>query len=477
MGLLKETLESFDVEDEAYLAFIFGHRLDASEFRARKHLPFEGVFWRTLIFFKQVFARVKLGGRNRSKVNYLIYAGSNNQYRALASTALCLEEQGASLSFLYDQGVFCAESREFGAPDRVVFSLQEALCATLVFVLRVRGLLHKLKASNNVVARQKYFDKFTQAYIYLPYAYALLRARQPKYLVMSNDHNTSNRCLKLAAERLGIPTVFMQHGSGNSTLPPLDFDYAFLDGMESVEKYVLCAETVSAEGLAVNSSRCTILLSGCKNNVASERSAPTELTLGVAINPHDLIDDVVALLRHIRSEGVACIIRAHPTQEQDDLAVIRALADKDRGLHMSVFGEESVGDFLAACSLLVAGSSSIHLEAALARIPTYYYQFGDTGLAEDYLHHVRGGIAKTFPRDVKQLGANDFEALARGDSSSANPIRRFSESFGTRWEGREGELVVRSLQALDARDGTLEKLYQRENDGRGFRAVYSLLQN
>lgn len=62
---------------------------------------------------------------------------------------------------------------------------------------------------------------------------------KPKAMVFSNDHTTLPRAFLKAAQDEGIKTIYLQHASVSKKIPfpPLEFDYALLEGHDALEKY------------------------------------------------------------------------------------------------------------------------------------------------------------------------------------------------------------------------------------------------
>lgn len=479
LELVKRTLLAFKREDERHLAFIYGYRFEGNSFLQTKSLDYRrmaflGVVARSLVFFRKIQRRTRIGRRRHSRADYLIYAGTSNQLRALVSTAKYLNGQGCSHLVVLEASVVCNEPEEIGNSVYVEFSFFESFSALLLFFARAPGLYRRLITSKNRDGVRKYFDKFCCTYIYMPYFFDLLDTVEPHCVIISNDHNPQNRCLKLAAEVLGVKTVFMQHGSGNVFLPPLDFDYAFLDGYESVEKYEQCQGPLARSEVLVTSNTTQIFLSGKKYHAISQPKTSTEFCIGLAINPHDGIDQIVGMLTVFLDKGFSCIVRAHPEQEPSDRRVLEELTRTHVELSLSHFHKEAVEAFLSRCSFLIAGNSSIHLEAALAHIPTYYIQFGKKGLPWDHLHHVRGGIANVFPSEYALLNRQEIERFSTHSASSSKVIRKFSESYGTPWEGREGELVVLVIEGLRARPAKIPEFLRKRTQSLSYQAIFDL---
>ena len=109
---------------------------------------------------------------------------------------------------------------------------------------------------------------FCGAYSYVPYFINILSKTKPKLVIVSNDHSLNCRSLRLAAQILGIRTLYIQHASISNIFPPLEFDYALLDGLVSYKKYVSCYEkNKNNNRVKKNAIKCKVLLTGQKKYI------------------------------------------------------------------------------------------------------------------------------------------------------------------------------------------------------------------
>jgi hypothetical protein len=175
-------------------------------------------------------------------------------------------------------------------------------------------LVTSLRRHHHPVALRRYFNTFCASYAYLPYFFDQLRRCRPKTVLVSNDHNVSNRALMAVARALKIPVAYLQHASVSPLFPPLRVDYAFLDGEASLATYRLCENNplASADGEPV-----TVFLSGQKKDVRNS-IGPGEF-VALAINKIDPVDQVLALVRHLLQKGERVKLRWHPAQPAADV--------------------------------------------------------------------------------------------------------------------------------------------------------------
>ena len=98
--------------------------------------------------------------------------------------------------------------------------------------------LYKKSNKDDKALILKYFTRLWTTYGLYKIAGEMLDKYKVRVLVLANDHNDINRCLIFNALEKGIKTVYVQHASVKRGFPRLDFTYSFLDGKESLDKYL-----------------------------------------------------------------------------------------------------------------------------------------------------------------------------------------------------------------------------------------------
>ena len=94
---------------------------------------------------------------------------------------------------------------------------------------------------------------------------------------------------------------------------------------------------------------------------------------------------------------------------------------------------------------LIAGNSSIHLEAAIAGVMPIYYELSPPDHS-DYYGYVKHGLtqkAASVPEVLKII-----EETQDNHTPNAGAVRYYSDTYLTEWDGKEGELVAECLKAL-----------------------------
>ncbi len=190
----------------------------------------------------------------------------------------------------------------------------------------------------------------------------LIKKYQPNKVIFANDINPYQIALKIAAMNQKVKTYYFQHASISGYMPPLDFDVSFLEGQDSYDKYKKIGEIkgeVELIGMIKYQS---------KNYLMNENNDVRKI--GIALNLIDnLYDvrDVVEKITKMFPELEICI-RQHPRD-------YRILPFNNEKIRLSSSKTEDVFKFLEKVDLLIAGDSSIHLEAALLNVVSIYYKF------------------------------------------------------------------------------------------------------
>ena len=217
----------------------------------------------------------------------------------------------------------------------------------------------------------------------------LISKYKPQRIVFANDINPYQIALKTAAKSQGIRTYYFQHACISKYMPPLDFTVAFLEGQDSYDKYK-----------KIGIDNCKIELIGMIKYHSIKpkvNSASKVKKIGIALN---LLDDLECLHSALemllqKFSDVEFIIRKHPRDSR------KVLINDDPRITFSDSKIEGVFSFLGKIDLIIAGDSSIHLEAALLNVVPTYYKFNNFALMDVY-DFVENNLVY-FAKDSKSL--------------------------------------------------------------------------
>ena len=285
-------------------------------------------------------------------------------------------------------------------------------------------------------------DYYWFAYGYYTILRLLLRSASPKAVIVSNDHIMWLRAFVRAAQDENIPTIYLQHASVTEQFPPLSFDYAFLEGFDSLEKYA-----------AIGSSQTEVFLTGMPKFDAHFKALKENNqlhTLGICTNLLDSYQEVKSLCDYLKKSfpDLDVVIRPHPRdnryQSWKDLA-------KTHSWYFSNGKEESSFDFLQRVDANIAGDSNIHLEAVLLNVFPIYYAFGDN--KKDWYGFHRNGLVDYFetPEAVNAKIAELLKHIPPVRSRS----QRYNATIGTKYDGHSTDLTCMLIRQI-AQDSRID---------------------
>lgn len=265
---------------------------------------------------------------------------------------------------------------------------------------------------------------------------------KPKVVVMANDHSTYNRCMIDICKKLNIKTVYVQHASVTNKFPSLTFDYSFLDGQESFEKY-------ESQGL----SQGTVILSGGVRFDGINRKKENKLIqrIGIALNEFDDRDKAKRVINFILSNGdVSVVVRPHPARAG------KSFEDWCEQLQVkySDSKKEPSFEFLYNIDVLLANDSSIHLDAAIVGCPSLVYNFSPDA-TQDYYGFIKHGL-------VREINDEQIdEVFKHTKTASLDVVRYYQASVGTVYEGQVGTLVLDLISSISGAESTFESFVNK----------------
>lgn len=245
--------------------------------------------------------------------------------------------------------------------------------------------------------------------------------------IFTNDHTSPIRSVIQAAKDCNIKTLYTQHASVTNLFPPLIFDYSFLDGKESLEKYLECGE-ISGNVFLSGSPRFDYL-----SNIKEKKRN----SIGIAFNMLDNVKKVYDTCSFLVAHNYKVEVRPHPRQKGIDWVPFKKL-----GVLISNPTTESSFDFLSRQIVIIAGSSSIHLDAALMRIPSIIFNWTNGCLLDSY----------GYSKNNLVLSVNsEIELIKTLHNISLPPkelVQYYVSSFGTSFQGKSSLLIAGFIDAL-----------------------------
>jgi hypothetical protein len=462
--------KALTIECELSLAFQFGVMLDLDPSVININSKLKGPFFKSFIFIYNVFKRINFFQRNMKykDSNVLFYAGTRNQLNSLSSTITSTKSKNIPCYVVAQNSL----SKEQSADVKIELSLKVLLVALALFFKNVIPLYNKLKKEEKYSGIRHAFHVFCYTYIYLPYFLDLLVSHQKplKLVVMSNDHNVENRCLRLTCELLKVKTLYVQHASVSELFPPLMFDYALLDGEIALSHYNSCVNNLKLG----KEYATTVFFSGQKKKLQDVRpsfSKANTNAIGIAVNSLDNYEEVTSATNRLIKCGYRVVIRTHPRQNTEFRNKLNQYISINEHVYWSDSKKEDICVFFSSIIAVIAANSSIHLEAALAGLATFYMEFGDSTF-EDYYGFIARGVSLKL--DIENINDSIVYGLNYiGSYRHKVGLKMYSETYDTVWFGREGELTALIIDCILS-DKPLNKYFALDkNNNKTYRLVMS----
>ena len=304
-----------------------------------------------------------------------------------------------------------------------VFRRQSSLVQS--FAVQNIKTYRKADAPTKTVIK-RYFTRLWSTYGYYQLANEYLEHYKVKTLVLSSDQGEFHRCLLLNAQALDVRTIYVQHASVAKGFPKLIASYSFLDGKESLEKYLFAGQP---EGEVY-------LSGGVRFDPIFQQyqlKGTTEVhTIGIAINMLDDFGKVKNLCQFLLGQNYHLILRPHPRYGAVNHAWL-----EENGIGYSDPKAESSFDFISKIDLMVSNESAIHLDAAMMQCPSIVYNFSSNPILDHYAFLKTGLV---------QIAHNEQQLKAMMDTPrqllpSATTLQYYNASCGTPMEGTLGEAL------------------------------------
>jgi len=429
-------------EPETWLAYLHGQQLDNLPHLLRKKPRYRGLTLQVAKYGASLLCRLRLKQciELRRPTRFFVFAGTANQMSALCQTIDSLKQRGETVTAVGDKSLLDTNDL---VERYIPFSLNIVDVLRSATLLATRGVgLYKALKTKHSVSIDWYFSTFCTTYNYLVYFHRVLKQTKPEFVITANDHNDSNRCMLAVAHHLGIKTVYLQHASVSPLFPALHVNYAFLDGKCALDTYRQCERNQPNTYRNVPTSQ--IVLSGQKKHLKRLRSCQTTV-IGVAVNALDHPESGIEFINTLVNEGLKIRLRWHPGQSDCNINHYRSEFSNSERVSLSDPKNESISDFMYSIGWLIAGNSSIHLEAALSGVVPIYYEL-IRPYSPDYYGYVKHGLAQQADSVLEVLEI--IENTQESHVPNAGAVRYYSDTYLTEWDGKEGELVAECLIAL-----------------------------
>src|SRR5690554_5866102 len=344
MGWYKDINAILEQEPETWLVYLYGQQLENIPHLTRTKPRFRGLVLRLcayFLFLVRNFAFRQPAGL-KTKVDFVVFAGTANQMSSLEGTTNILKRNGKRVLEI-GNGKLLHTDDQRGRYIPFSFNVLD-IVKSLVLLGRHGVSLYRDLQKKHPSSVQSYFHNFCSVYTYLIYFHRVLKQAKPDFVITSNDHNPPNRSLLAVAHFLGVKTVYLQHASVSNLFPALRVDYAFLDGQCALDTYRECEKNQPLTSRMAPAPK--VLLTGQKKKLA--RNDKHEVAaIGVALNALDDASVAIRFVKELVSAGQELRVRWHPGQSERDIQqYLKGFSSIPR-VRLSNPRTEAVSDFMA----------------------------------------------------------------------------------------------------------------------------------
>ncbi|HDM8154683.1 TPA: hypothetical protein P0E35_003077 [Vibrio harveyi] len=229
------------------------------------------------------------------------------------------------------------------------------------------------------------FDRYLFSYGLVVFFLWVIKPERNKLIIVSNDHSVWQRSMMFAAKLNGVKTAYVQHANVSNKFPPLDFDFAFLDGCHSKNTYNIRENCVAIKVGCVRFEEFQSIL----NN--TEKKFLGDVLICFNKTDTDLqIRDVIKNIKNKLSSNQRVGVRLHPSDNRGEL-----LLKIKEEMRFAFYNESDaeLDSVLSRYSYCFAGLSSIFLEAALSNLKCCSV----SNIFDDYYNYEKDGIVTVFP--------------------------------------------------------------------------------
>lgn len=261
----------------------------------------------------------------------------------------------------------------------------------------------------------------------------ILKKRKPDLLILANDHASTFRAALMAANDMGVKTLYVQHAAVTNKFPQMISTYSFLDGIDSYEKYF-------SKGIY---SDKVFLIGGSRFDLAVKNNNIDNRYLGVALTLKDDTEcwqQVVSkLMEQFPPEKI--IVRPHPAMDRE---MIYGYCHK-KGINYSDPIKENSFSFLSKLENLIANETSIHLDAVIMHVPTILCSCLSNRPFTDHYGFVKSNVVERVNR-LDELIPSLLEGRKKNPSDEY--VRRFNASYNTIIEGHVSEIIAKFVNSV-----------------------------
>lgn len=408
----------FDIRDVNYLRFSQKFRYPSKQIAGitlKKGLLY-GVcnFFLSFLlsFFRNPLSLKKLVERSGE---FVFFYNGRNQYNALIGVYEAIKSAGKAVAMVNNAELPMWRSYVY------------ALCNSVSFW---KMLSHSKPEEKKIIANElaTFWRSYGDYFLIRKWCYH----SKMKFFIVANDHDPLMRSSVQACNDLNIKTAYIQHASVTERFPPLIASYAFLDGIDSLEKYRYNNKKISSKVYLIGGARFDLAIHSSEEDTSN--------VIGIALTRRDeqccwerLVDDITSSF-----PALSIILRPHPRMDKEPIKNYCSA----KGIYYSDPMTENSFSFLKHVGLLIANETSTHLDAMIMHRPTVLYVgLSNSGLRDHY-GMVKRGLLK-WSSDFQDL--KQYIAKPSLLTPNTNGVRFFNASYQTRFEFKVSDLIANIL--------------------------------
>ena len=248
-------------------------------------------------------------------------------------------------------------------------------------------------------------------------------------VVVANDQYLRTRLVPYVCDFIGIKSVYIQHASVSLDFPRLIFNYALLEGRDSLDKYLKIGKIDSVVFLLGSSKEPKLDEICTKDRVCN---------IGICFGLIDDVSEVEELIQEVlvSFDSSNIFLRPHPRESREDF--IHEMISK-YNIGFSDSKNEETSKFFKKVECIIASESNIHLEAVLQNIYSIYYQLTENDRQK---YDVYGFLATKLINDFSEINLLRkilFELRENKPNVRSN-ARYYNDTIGTKFEGQSAVL-------------------------------------
>ena len=305
-------------------------------------------------------------------------------------------------------------------------------------------LTKKYKSSKGYVRKSfKYiFHDYWLTYGYLKMLINYLKKNKVNLVIVSNDHSMRTRIPILACKAINIKSLYLQHASIGSKFPRLAYDFALLEGLDSLDKYMKIGKIDSTVFLIGSLKMAGKVSINSKNKIH---------IIGICFGLNDSLDIVEDVIKEMLKIfiGKEIILRCHPREVR--LNFLTKMKTKYE-IRISDSRKHHVVNFLAETDSIISGESNIHLEAASMNVlPIFYKLSKDKNEEFDVYGFIRNNLIKNICHSTDELSS--IILIQKEQREKVRHLTKYYDStVNSMYEGNTKELYKQVVTFINTGD-------------------------